>query len=209
MKRNLTGKHLFGTGALIITLACGAGLASGWGGSSSSSWGRSSSSQTPTCSTSNLALSLTKADCLKCHPGVDAAQVTRHHLLIGVPPKNLSCLNCHQPAPDGSTNISFPVVRDCIVCHMPSVHDKVTHCVVYDSCGNCHKESLPDIHSGASSSGSRYSYHSGSYGGSSVNPGKSVCFLCHASTNSTVQQTVVKGLARQTVACSNCHGGWR
>lgn len=226
MKWNLTGKCFFMTGTLIVALACGAGLASGWGGSTStsrsssgstsswggsgSSWGGSGSTQTPTCSPSGITLSLTMADCLKCHPGVDAAQVTRHHLLIGVPPKNLSCLSCHQPAQDGSSNISFPVIRDCIVCHKSSVHDAVIHCVV-DTCGGCHPESLPKIHAGGGSrSGSWSSYHSGgSYGGSSSNSGVSACYLCHTSTNNAVQQTIAKGLAGQTVSCSDCHGGGR
>ncbi|MSN25302.1 MAG: hypothetical protein GJV46_05460 [Geobacter sp.] len=228
MKWNLTGKCFFITGTLIVALACGAGLASGWGGSSGSSgssWGSSSSSwggsgsssgssQSPTCVAANLNLSLTATDCHKCHTGDDTAIAALHHKIITPPP----CTNCHSFT--GTT--LDPVQRDCISCHLPpqpptstfkphgpTVHDKVTHCVVYDSCGNCHKESIPDIHSGAGSSGNRYSYHGGSYGDSSVNPGKSVCYLCHTSTNSTVQQTVVKGLAGQTVSCSNCHGGGR
>lgn len=190
-------------GALLFVLTLDSGFAYGWGSSSS---GGSSSSQTPKCIAANVKLSLTKTDCLNCHPGGDAAQVTRHHQLIGKPPKNLSCLNCHQPAQSGSSDIAFPVIRDCIVCHTSAVHDAVVHCIVYDSCGNCHSGSLPAIHSGASSSGNRYSYHGGSYGGSSSTSGVSTCYLCHTSTNTTVQQTVIKGLAGQTVSCSNCHG---
>lgn len=139
-----------------------------------------------------------------------------HHNL---PPTSTGCFRCHT----FTSGQLDPVQRDCITCHIPnpatptttinphgpSVHDKVTHCIVYDSCGNCHKGSLPDIHSGAGSSGNSYSYHGGSYGGNSVNPGKSVCYLCHTSTNKTVQQTVIKGLAGQTVSCSDCHDSGR
>lgn len=222
MKRKFKSKYYFTTGAIIATLACGTGLASGWGGTTStttsitrtnsytSSWGGTTSSLKPSCSPSGIVLSLTKDDCLKCHSGGDAAQVTRHHQLIGILPKNLSCLNCHQPVQSGSSEISFPVIRDCIVCHKSSMHDEVIHCVV-DTCRGCHPESLPKIHAGGGRlSGSWSSYHSdSSYGSSSANSGVSSCYLCHLSTNNSVIQTIVKGLAGQTVSCSDCHGGGR
>lgn len=223
MNRKTNNRSFVRAATLLVALTFGVSFAYGWGGTSSggsssssgSSWGGSSggsgSSQTAKCVAANLNLSLTTADCHKCHTGDDTAIAALHHKILNPPP----CANCHSFT--GTT--LDPVQRECISCHLPpqpptstftphgpTVHDKVTHCVVYDSCGNCHSGSLPDIHSGASSSGNNYSYHGGSYGGSSVNPGKSVCYLCHTSSNTTVQQTVIKGLAGQTVSCSNCHG---
>lgn len=209
---------LIAAGTLLLIVGSGAPAKAGWSSSSSWSGSGSSSSQNPTCVAANLTLSLATADCHKCHTGDDTAIAAQHHSLIGKPPKNLQCLGCHQPVTDDSGGVSFPVERVCISCHVPTttnltgnphgpnVHDKVTHCVVYDACGNCHKGSLPDIHANASTSGNNYSYHGGTYGSNSKNPGVSACYLCHASTNPTVQQTVIKGLSGQTVACSNCHG---
>lgn len=206
--------------SVLIIFGSGSPAKAAWSSSrstSGSSWssggstsGRGSSGSTPTCIAANLTLSLAEADCLKCHSGDVVAQATRHHKLFNLPP----CTSCHS----FTGNTLDPLQSDCGSCHLPpqppgstltahgpSVHDTVTHCVVYDSCGNCHKGSLPSIHAHANTSGNSYSYHGGSYGPNSINPGKSSCFLCHTSTNPTVQQTVIKGLAGQTVACSNCH----
>lgn len=230
MKRKVTG-HFCGQAyrsilaaavSFLILFGSGAPAKAAWSsgstwssnsstsGSSWSSGGSTSSGSTPTCIAANLTLSLAKADCLKCHPGDNVAQATMHHKLFNPPP----CLSCHSFT--GTT--LDPLQSDCISCHLPpqppgstlkahgpSVHDTVSHCVVYDSCGKCHKGSLPSIHANANTSGSSYSYHGGSYGNNSVNPGTSSCYLCHTSTNPTVQQTVIKGLAGQKVACSNCH----
>jgi hypothetical protein len=206
--------------SLLLSMGGGSLVLADWSrdgsSSGSGSWsggGSGSSSQNPKCIASNMNLNLTKADCLKCHPGgsgVNSVNEARHHALITT--KNLSCFTCHPADTTNPGNIAFPVITDCIVCHTSSVHNNVTHCVVYDSCGSCHSGSIPDIHAGRSgtSSGSystRYSYHSGSYSTSSSSV--SVCYLCHTSSNTTVKQTIVKGLAGQTVYCSDCHGGGR
>lgn len=124
----------------------------------------------------------------------------------------MQCLNCHQmvETPPGSGTFLPVVIRDCIVCHTSAVHNTVTHCVV-DTCSGCHPGSLPQIHSGGgSSSGSWSSYHSGSYGSSSTSSSTlSSCYLCHTSRDSRVQQTILKGLAGQTISCDDCHGGGR
>jgi hypothetical protein len=229
---------LVATVVLLLTIGGGAVVSADWSRSGSSdgsgSWsgGGSGSSSQPKCIASNMNLNLTNADCLKCHPGstgANSANYSRHHnnqLFAKLPTTgpNAGCFACHPAVVGGSGTISFPVQTDCINCHVPtttnptgiahgpSFHNNVTHCIVYDSCGSCHPGSIPDIHAGrsGSSSGSysrNYSYHSGSYSTSSSNV--SVCYLCHTSTNSTVKQTVAKGLAGQTVYCSNCHGGGR
>jgi len=222
-KRRHIGKSiLMAAGALLLVVGGGASAEAAWSrdgssntsysSSSYSSWsGSGSSSQTPKCIASNLTLSLTKTDCLKCHPGSDNSTVNadRHHNLLK-PPRSLQCLNCHQMVEDPPGAFTPVVIRDCIVCHQSSVHDKVVHCVV-DTCRGCHQGSLPQIHSGGgSSSGSWSSYHSGSYGSSSSSTSSlSSCLLCHTSRDSRVQQAIIQGLAGQTVSCDSCHGGGR
>lgn len=225
-KRRHIGKSILtAAGALLLVVGAGAPAEAGWSrdGSSSTSYSSSSSgswsgsgpgsSGTEKCTTSTANLGLKTADCLKCHPGSDNAAVNaeRHHNLIK-PPTNMQCLNCHQmvETPPGSGTFLPVVIRDCIVCHTSAVHNTVTHCVV-DTCSGCHPGSLPQIHSGGgSSSGSWSSYHSGSYGSSSTSSSTlSSCYLCHTSRDSRVQQTILKGLAGQTISCDDCHGGGR
>ncbi len=229
MRAQYVVKSIFITGvALALTIGVGVAAMADWSSSGSGSWsggGSGSSSQNPKCIASNMNLNLTKADCLKCHPAnsTSASDAAIHHKLINTTTPPVSCINasgklpatlatgCHKPVTSGTT-IAFPVTNDCLVCHTSSVHNNVTHCVVYDSCGSCHSGSIPDIHAGRSgtSSGSystRYSYHSGSYSTSSSNV--SACYLCHTSSDTTVKQTIAKGVAGQTVYCSDCHGGGR
>jgi len=173
-------------------------------GSSDSSWsgGSSGSDSTSTCIAANESLSLTTADCHKCHTGSDTSLANMHHELINTQGKE--CQECHALVENPPGVFTPVIVRDCIVCHGPSVHDTVEHCVE-NTCGRCHPGSIPDIHAGAGSS----RYHSGSYGGSSNMSGVSVCYLCHLSTNRTVQQTIAMGLSGQEISCRNCHGGGR
>lgn len=213
-KRRRIGKSiLMAAGALLLVVGAGASTEAGWSSSSSysGSWsGSGDSSQTPKCVASNLTLSLTKTDCLKCHPGgeTSTANAEKHHNLLK-PPRNLQCLNCHKMVENPPGTFTPVVIRDCIVCHTSAVHDTVTHCVV-DTCRGCHPGSLPQIHSGGGSrSGSWSSYHSGSYGDSSSTSGVSSCYLCHTSKDTRVQQAIIKGLAGQTVSCDSCHGGGR
>ncbi len=227
MRAQYVVKSIFITGvALALTIGVGVAAMADWSSGGSGSWsGGGSGSSSQKCIASNWNLNLTNADCLKCHPGstgANSANYSRHHnnqMFAKFP--TTGCFACHQAVVGSSGTISFPVQTDCVNCHVPtttspsgiahgpSIHNNVTHCVVYDSCGSCHPGSIPDIHAGRSgtSSGSfssNYSYHSGSYSTSSSNV--SVCYLCHTSTNTTVQQTVAKGLAGQTVRCSDCHG---
>lgn len=222
-KRRRIGKSiLMAAGALLLVVGAWASAEAAWSrdgsssssysGSSSGSWsGSGDSSQTPKCIASNLTLSLTKTDCLKCHPGgeTSTANAEKHHNLLK-PPRNLQCLDCHKMVENPPKTFTPVVVRDCIACHTSAVHDKVTHCVV-DTCRGCHTGSLPQIHSGGGSrSGSWSSYHGGSYGNSSSSSSSvSSCYLCHTSKDTRVQQAIIKGLAGQTVSCDSCHGGGR
>ena len=236
-KRRRIGKsNLMAAGALLLVVGAGAWAEAGWSrdGSSSSSYSGSSygswsgsgdSSGTEKCTTSTIPLSLTRDDCLKCHPGTSGANSTnskRHHNLINTMTPPASCINatgtvpstlatgCHPAVkkPDGT--FEMVVVADCLVCHTSSIHNTTTHCVV-DTCRGCHPGSLPQIHSGGGSwSGSWSSYHGGSYGGSSSSSTSvSSCYLCHTSRDTRVQQAIIKGLAGQKISCDDCHGGGR
>lgn len=229
-KNPCLGKAFLGAAAIVLLVAgSGTWAKAGWSsgsssrtGSSTSSWSTSSSGSWSSggsgtggivqCRTSTANLSLTMADCLKCHPGDSTASpnpnANRHHLLPNI---GMLCLNCHQLVedPPGSGNFVTEVIRDCVVCHTSAVHNTVTHCV-QDTCRGCHPGSLPQIHAGGGSrSGSRSSYHGGDYGGSSSTSGVSSCFLCHTSRDTRVQQAIIRGLSGQAISCDSCHGRGR
>ena len=177
MERKKIVAALSATGAVFVALTLGAGLASGWGGSSSGSY--SGSSGVP-----SLNLNLTFDDCAKCH--IAPSNVARHHNLLAT--SNKQCLDCHKMEADASGQYTVQVVRDCQVCHTTEVHNQVQHTVV--TCSRCHGSDIINIHSG-------WRYSSGTL---------SVCYLCHTSTDVKVKATIQKGVSGQTVYCTDCHG---
>ena len=126
MVRSICVKSLFTAGVLSVVFACGAGPASGWGGSSSS-W-------------TSLNLNLTPVDCAKCHLG---SNIIRHHALIN---GGKQCLDCHKMVNDAWGQYTVQVVRECMTCHKSAVHDTVKH--VVNTCGSCHGSDIVQIHSG-------------------------------------------------------------
>jgi len=86
-----------------------------------------------------FALDLMEADCRTCHCDV----VDQHHLLLQT--SGYECLNCHELISDG-TDLQPQVVRDCLVCHGPSLADRhhLLAAAGTHECMGCHKVVLDE-----------------------------------------------------------------
>ena len=82
------------------------------------------------------ALDLTEADCRSCHCDV----ADRHHILVVT--GGYECLSCHEVIwDDSSEDYHVGLIRDCLLCHGPSLADR-HHLLVaagVQQCLNCHQ----------------------------------------------------------------------